>query len=147
MVEINLLSFISKLIDEYQSLHGKMSFHFTKTDKTFTITDVSPKILELVKLTKSHIIGKNLDQLVRNEEIKKKSNQLFQKAWDGEEAFCYYIPPNNKKIFAFIILKPVMKVGDKAIGEGACFPLNQEAFQKYNIASLENCISLNVINH
>ncbi|WP_078412197.1 PAS domain-containing protein [Priestia abyssalis] len=146
MEEINLLHFMSKLLDEYQILYGKMDFTFKKTDHTFTITDVSPTIVELVKLTKSNIVGKSLDQLVSNAEIKKKLNQLFEKAWCGEESFCYCIPPKNKEIFLLIILKPVMKEGERAIGEGGCFPLSQEEFQKHNIADFERCISLNGFN-
>lgn len=147
MKEIDLLKVISKLMAEYQSLYGKMNFNFKKVDNKFIITHVSPNILELVKLSQSDIVGKSLDELVNHKETGQELKQFFEKAWSGDEAFYYCAPPKNKEIFLFIILKPVIKEGEMAIGEGECFPLSQETFRKYNIESLDNFVLHNIFNH
>jgi hypothetical protein len=140
MGEINVLKFIGKLMDEYGSLYEEMSFNFHKDGDKFIITKVSDNILDILKISQSEINGKHLQEFVNYEEMMERLKRIFEKAWKGQEAFCYLIPSKNQDVFLFILLHPVMKKGDSMMGEGKCFPLSIELLEKYDIHILDHVI-------
>jgi hypothetical protein len=122
MQEINIMSLLLKLLDEYQRLFGKMIFSFKKIHNDFIVTDVDQKLLELFN-KKTDFVDKNLVNILKCEKA------LLEDAWTGKEVFLYCTLAENKNTFLFVILKPLKKDNQVYVVEGHCLPLDAKEFQ------------------
>lgn len=131
MREINIVNLISKLIKDYEKVHGIMKFEVKKIDHTFVFTNVDQKLLNFLKISQDCIVGKTLSDLPINKDSVKKLPAIYEKAWNGEEMFDYKVFSTNKDIVVVYTIKPVLKSGKTDKLEGHCVLLDAKDFKGY----------------
>jgi hypothetical protein len=104
---IELISLISKLIQEYERKHKALSFSFIKRNGAYLYTGITDELLRICRLQKEDVIN----QTIKNKKhiIGDLYNQVYynyEKAWSGNTVFYYLTPSTNTDIYLIITLDP-----------------------------------------
>jgi hypothetical protein len=122
--EIDIASLVSKLIDDYEKVNGRMQFEVEMMDDSFTYTNVDQKLLDIVNLKRNDIIGKtSLDYLI-NQDIAEKLTSQFNKALNGQKVFFFLKPYTNENVCLVVTVRPVKKEENKDRLIGSCVPID-----------------------
>jgi hypothetical protein len=124
---VNLVSLIRKLIKEYEKNHEKLIFSFKKKDNHFVFLDINEKLLEVLNLKASDIIGRTLSD-IRNlignyyEDV----GHNYDKAWQGQPIFYYGSSASSPDILFVVSLNPVIDENGNVHQVNAhCVPINK----------------------
>ncbi|MFX3625056.1 MAG: hypothetical protein ACE3JP_13755 [Ectobacillus sp.] len=127
--QVDLTSLISKLIREYEQTYGEMVFAFQKINGKFIYTYINDRLLKAAHLQEQDVMGKGLDNLNIGSALAAKLQQIYTKAWGGQEAVYYFIPDTNPEILLVIALKPQFEDSQVTEVRGHCAPLRIDEFQ------------------
>ncbi|MFJ5760231.1 hypothetical protein ACIQAA_14095 [Neobacillus sp. NPDC093182] len=124
MREIDIASLVSKLIDDYEKVNGRMQFEVQKMDNSFTYTNVDQKLLDILNLNQNDIIGKSLIDFPINQDNTEKLTAIFNKALNGQKVVFFLTPNTNENVCLVVTVRPVKKEGNKDRLIGSCVPID-----------------------
>lgn len=125
MKKINIVHLISKLIKDYEKVHGVTLFEVKKNDSQFEFLYADQKLLDVLQISSNCVVGKTISALPLSEDFKKKLQVNFEKVWNGEEMVEYEFFSNNETIVVYS-LKAVLKNGKTYRLEGHCALLDKK---------------------
>jgi hypothetical protein len=128
--EIELLSLLSKMIDEYQGKNEPLYCSLKKIKDDFFYIDINENLLKATGLP-TEIIGMNIYNPIFSGTFSDQLYKICEEAWRGKEVFYYVIPSTNKDTFLICVVKPIKNEGKVTEVEGYCAQLNRNDFDQF----------------
>ncbi|MBM7655871.1 hypothetical protein [Neobacillus cucumis] len=130
MEKIDLTRLLSKLITDYEKVHGMQTFEVKKVNNLFVHININQNIIESFKkfsLNCNFVDGITLFDFPIRKEIKEKMLSIYEIAWNGKEItnFEFLI---DWEIIVVYSLKAIQKNGRTDRLEGHCVSLDGKNF-------------------
>jgi hypothetical protein len=127
--EIDIASLVSKLIDDYEKVNGRMQFEVEKMDDSFIYRKIDQNLLDILNLNQNDIIGKTDIDFPINQNNTEKLTTILNKALNGQNVVFFLTPNTNENICLVVTVRPVKKKGytDKLIGSCVLIDINHIA--------------------
>ncbi|MTH54369.1 hypothetical protein GKZ89_13240 [Bacillus mangrovi] len=106
-MNIDLVSFVGKLILEYENNFHPLHYLAEKRDGKFSIVSMNSKLKELTGFTEDYC-GTPLEEISYfKKEAVEFLNAVFNRVWSGKTAVYYAVPHLNRNIYLLVLAKPV----------------------------------------